>query len=70
MERRLAAEGNAFRTLLDGSLRRRFESAISEPDMTADRMADRLGYHDGSSLQRACRRWFGQPFSVVRSTRA
>lgn len=70
MERRLAAEGNSFRALLDGSLRRRFESAIDEPDMTADRMAERLGYHDGSSLQRACKRWFGRPFSAVRKSRA
>lgn len=66
LERKLSGEGSGFRQLLDNSLKSRFMAMLSDDDLTSVQIAERLGYHDGSSLQRACRRWFGQSFSVIR----
>ena len=66
MERRLEDEGTSFRKLAEASLRDRFEMLVADPGLSSAAIAERLGYHDASSLQRACRRWFGKPFRAVR----
>jgi AraC-like DNA-binding protein len=66
LERQLAREGLSFRQLARASLLRRLEKLIVLPNTTADTLADALGYHDGSSLMRACRRFFGKPLSQIR----
>ena len=66
LERRLAGEGCTFRQLASYSFRKRLEALLAGPNTTADALADQLGYHDGSSLMRACRRYLGKPLSQVR----
>lgn len=66
LERRLASEGRSFRQLASYSFKRRLEALIVLPNTTADTLADALGYHDGSSLMRACRRHLGKPLSQIR----
>jgi AraC-like DNA-binding protein len=66
-ERRLAEEGVSFRPLLEESLRDRLLDLVDRPGITAQAVAEMLGYHDASSIQRACRRWFGTPFGKVRA---
>lgn len=66
LERRLAREGRSFRQLAAYSFKRRLEKLIVTPNATADSLADALGYHDGSSLMRACRRYLGKPLSQIR----
>jgi AraC-like DNA-binding protein len=66
LERRLASEGRTFRQLAAYSFRKRLEALLAGSNTTADALADQLGYHDGSSLMRACRRYLGKPLSQVR----
>jgi AraC-like DNA-binding protein len=66
LERRLASEGRSFRQLASYSFKKRLEALIVLPNTTADTLADALGYHDGSSLMRACRRHLGKPLSQIR----
>ena len=66
MERRLHSEGTSFRTLLDASLRERFERLVVDEALSSSAIAERLGYNDATSLQRTCRRWYGKAFSAVR----
>ncbi len=69
MERRLLSEGTNFRTLLDASLRERFERLVVDEALSSSVIAERLGYNDATSLQRTCRRWYGKAFSVIRRER-
>jgi AraC-like DNA-binding protein len=66
MERHLAAEGRAFRLLAADSFKTRLEALVHEGHSTADTLAEQLGYHDGSSLMRACRRYLGKSLSQLR----
>ena len=66
MERHLAAEGHAFRQLAANSFKTRLEALILAGHSTADTLAEQLGYHDGSSLMRACRRYLGKSLSQLR----
>lgn len=66
LERRLATEGTSFRALSEDSLKARLISLLSDPNLPTAVIAERLGYQDASSLQRACRRWFGQPLLAMR----
>lgn len=66
LERKLAAEGSSFRALSERSLKDRLIEILGMRNATADVAAEILGYHDASSLQRACRRLFGMPFASAR----
>ena len=66
LERRLTQEGTSFRELSMESFKRRLESLLLVPGSTAESMAEQLGYHDGSSLMRACRRIYGRSLSEIR----
>ena len=70
LERRLAAEGTSFRALLEESLKARLASLLSDPNLPTAEITERLGYTDESSMQRACRRWFGQSYSAMRKAYA
>lgn len=66
LERRLTEEGTSFRDLSSQSYKRRLEHLLLDPRMTADAIAERLGYHDASSLLRASRRLYGVSLSQLR----
>jgi AraC-like DNA-binding protein len=66
LERKLAAEGSSFRVLSDRALRDRLVEILGKRNTTAGMAAEILGYHDASSLQRACRRWFGMSFASAK----
>lgn len=67
LERRLSEEGINFRDLLNDSYKKRLEHLLIDTRLTAEAIAERLGYHDASSLVRASRRLYGIPFSRLRS---
>ncbi len=69
MERRLASEGASFQQIADSVMKVRFEALLSKSRMTAEVMAAQLGYHDGSSLMRVCRRWYGKSLSELRAAK-
>lgn len=56
--RRLAAEGVAFREIVDGVLSERARTLLAEGELGRDSIAEALGYADPTSFSRACRRWF------------
>lgn len=66
LERRLTDEGTSFRDLSNESYKKRLEHLLLDPRMTADAIAERLGYHDASSLLRASRRLYGVSLSQLR----
>ncbi len=66
LERKLADEGTAFGTLADAALKYRLERLLSDGLRAPDALAEVLGYHDGSSLKRACLRWYGMSLSALR----
>ncbi len=66
LERRLREEGTSFRELSNESLKQRLQQSLRDPGLTAEAMAERLGFHDASSLLRASRRLFGASLSELR----
>ena len=56
--RRLAAEGAAYRDILDEVLRARAKTLLGDGSHGRDAIAQALGYADPTSFSRACRRWF------------
>lgn len=66
LERRLTEEGTSFRDLSHESYKKRLEHLLLDPRMTADAIAERLAYHDASSLLRAIRRLYGISLSQLR----
>lgn len=57
--RRLAAEGQAFRTLRDSSLRELAEQHLGNPHLSLGMVSERLGYTEQSAFTRAFKRWSG-----------
>lgn len=71
LERRLEREGTSFRELQGASQKERLETLLKDPSLTIEMVSERLGFHDSSSLLRACRRWFGTtPGALKRRLRA
>lgn len=68
LERRLESEGATFRALQTASLKHRLQTLLKDPSLTLEMVAERLGFHDSSSLLRACRRWFGMTPSQLKRT--
>jgi len=66
--RRLKDEGKSFRQLHDQILKERAEHMITTSQKSRDKIAADLGYSDGTSLNRACQRWFGLSFHQKRQT--
>jgi AraC-like DNA-binding protein len=59
MQRTLKEEGTSWATLVDNMRRSALEGLLQE-GWSLETAAQRLGYHDASSVSRAARRWFGK----------
>lgn len=60
LQRRLTKGGISFEAIVDSVRRERAEELLSESRLSMAEVATRLGYHEQSSFNRACRRWFGR----------
>ena len=58
LRRRLRAQGSSFKTLKDNARRHLAIRLLIETDMSLSRIAYYLGYSEGASLSRSCRRWY------------
>ncbi|MES2951457.1 MAG: AraC family transcriptional regulator [Pseudomonadota bacterium] len=58
LQRALKDEGTSWASLVDG-MRRDALAALLQQGLSLEAAAQRLGYHDASSVSRAARRWFG-----------
>jgi AraC-like DNA-binding protein len=58
LQRALQEEGKSWSELVDTARRTALEQLLAQ-GMSLDAAAQRLGYHDASSVSRAARRWFG-----------
>ena len=58
LQRTLKDEGTSWATLVD-SMRRTSLVGLLQEGLSLESAAQRLGYHDASSISRAARRWFG-----------
>ncbi|MBL9060009.1 MAG: helix-turn-helix domain-containing protein [Mangrovicoccus sp.] len=66
LQRRLAAEGNTFSSLVDAARRRAALAAIVREDTAIADVASAVGYASPSALTRAVRRWVGHPPRALR----
>ncbi|MFD4369518.1 AraC family transcriptional regulator [Rhodococcus sp. NPDC058521] len=58
LQRQLAAEDTSWSQVVDSARRNACTSLLTQ-GLPLDQIAQRLGYHDASSLSRAAKRWFG-----------
>jgi AraC-like DNA-binding protein len=65
-QRRLAAEGTTFGTLVGQARRELADHYLRETDLELTQVARELGYAEQSVLSRSCRRWFGEPPGAIR----
>lgn len=59
LQRRLAAEGATFETILDGVRRAAAHRLITQTDMPLSQVTAMVGLAEQSALSRAVRRWYG-----------
>ncbi|MGQ0801978.1 MAG: AraC family transcriptional regulator ligand-binding domain-containing protein [Pseudomarimonas sp.] len=59
LQRQLQHEGQAWSLLVD-SARKHALAELLQQGLSLEQAAQRMGYHDASSLSRAARRWFGK----------
>ena len=59
LQRRLSDKSLVFEDILDRIRREQAEIYLAQPQTPMTRIATFLGYREQSSLNRACRRWFG-----------
>lgn len=57
--RRLKDEGSTYKQLVDEEQKRLAQYYLEHTDLTAEAIAEQVGYHDLSSFRRAFKRWFG-----------
>jgi AraC-like DNA-binding protein len=60
LQRRLTKSGVSFESIVDSVRRERAEELLAGSRLSMAHVAAQLGYHEQSSLSRACRRWFGR----------
>jgi len=60
LQRRLVEEGERFQDILDRERRDQAARYLAEPGLQLNQIAGLLGYAEQSTLNRSCRRWFGQ----------
>lgn len=60
LQRRLAAEGTTFATIVDDTRRSAAERYLRDTDLTLGHVARELGYAEQSVLVHASKRWFGR----------
>ena len=67
LQRRLLAEGQPFKDLVDEVRRNRFLELAAQPGtFNLTQLALLLGYSEQAALTRSCRRWFGCPPTELR----
>lgn len=59
LQRRLAEQGQVFEDMVERARRELAELYLAEAQMPMAQIAGLLGYHEQSSFNRACRRWYG-----------
>lgn len=59
LKRRLAEHGTSFRAVVDEVRLERAQRLLADPDLSMERIADRLGYSDVANFTRAYKRWTG-----------
>lgn len=69
LKRRLQEHGTTFSDVLDDVRHREALVLLSEPDLTVDAVAGRLGYSDTANFTRAFRRWTGTTPAAWRAGR-
>jgi AraC-like DNA-binding protein len=67
LQRRLAAEGTTFATVVDQVRRETAEHYLRHTEMTLPHLTRELGYSEQSVLTRSCRRWFGHSPTSIRT---
>ena len=60
LQRRLVTEGVRCQDLIDRERRTLAATYLAEPELHLSQIAGLLGYAEQSTLNRSCRRWFGQ----------
>jgi AraC-like DNA-binding protein len=70
LRRRLAAEGVAFRGLVDEVRAALADELLTTTDLSVDEIAGRLGFAEATSFTRAFKRWRGEPPAGYRGRRA
>lgn len=70
LQRSLAAEGTRCQDVIDDVRRAQAATYLAEPRLHLSQIAGLLGYVEQSSLNRSCRRWFGQTPRQYRAARA
>ena len=70
LRRRLGEEGTSFRAIKGEVLSRLAIEFISNTEMTADEVAERLGFSDASNFCKTFKKWTGQTTSEFRASRA
>ncbi|MNJ11488.1 HTH-type transcriptional regulator VirS [compost metagenome] len=68
LQRRLAADGTSFKTLLNEARRQMAERYLREGRHTIKEVAYLLGFINLSNFARTCRGWFGVPASQLHKT--
>jgi len=66
LQRRLAAEGTSYATVLDDVRRTEARRYLTTTDLALGQVAGLIGLSEQSALTRAARRWWGAPPSQVR----
>jgi AraC-like DNA-binding protein len=69
LQRRLAASGVPYRTMLDDCRRQRALAAVQAGTLSVSDIAQNLGYSDPSHFVRAFHRWTGHAPTHYRRTR-
>jgi AraC-like DNA-binding protein len=67
LQRRLAAEGTTFATVLDDARRDAARRWLRTTDLPLAQVAGLIGFAEQAVLTRACRRWFGATPRAVRA---
>ncbi|MBS1691279.1 MAG: AraC family transcriptional regulator [Actinobacteria bacterium] len=68
LQRRLAAEGTTFATLVDNIRRDTAQHYLRDTNVGLDHLSRILGYSEQSVLTRSCRRWFNTNPTTYRNT--
>ncbi len=68
LQRRLRSENQCFEAIKDEVRREAALRYLAQSDMPLTRVAEMLGYAEGSGLTRSCQRWFSAPPKELRKS--
>jgi len=66
VQRRLAAEGSSFATILDTVRREEARRYLTTTDMPMSQVSSLIGLSEQATFTRCCRRWWGTTPTAVR----